>query len=248
MLFLPDDWNGVLEFPRCSRTVLDTHHYVVFDPKLEQTDAIELSLLQKEAGTRLRNIRGELYCEHPRNVMVGEWSIAMHPSQLKDLDWKSASRSFANAQLLSFQGLKGWFFWTLKLDRDDYELWNFSKCVNQGILPDSFRHRFHNIQEISSKKEEAQKTALEDHLRYWKENPSNGWHYSQGFTSGWETQVDFASKGEFIGSLWDLVWKAMENHLAYWREKGLDFTVMGWHYRHGYINGAMKARDNLLVQ
>jgi glucan 1,3-beta-glucosidase len=48
----------------------------------------------------------------------------------------SVKRAFADMQLLNYEGTRGWFFWSYKLQNASE--WNFRYCVERGWLPGSF--------------------------------------------------------------------------------------------------------------
>jgi glucan 1,3-beta-glucosidase len=72
-------------------------------------------------------------------AIVGEWSLAL-PEQamrgLSPLQIASVKRAYADTQLLNYEGTRGWFFWSYKLQHASE--WNFRYCVERGWLPGNF--------------------------------------------------------------------------------------------------------------
>lgn len=64
--------------------------------------------------------------------MVGEWSLAL-PDDLNATSSQVAQ--FAEAQLATYgQSSAGWFFWSLKLGREDYPNWSLQQSLQKGWL------------------------------------------------------------------------------------------------------------------
>ena len=55
---------------------------------------------------------------------------------LSPLQIESVKRAYADTQLLNYEGTRGWFFWSYKLQHDSE--WNFRYCVERGWLPENF--------------------------------------------------------------------------------------------------------------
>jgi len=72
-------------------------------------------------------------------TIVGEWSLALPGAAshgLSPLQRSSLIRAYADTQLLNYDGTRGWFFWSYKLQYPSE--WNFRHCVERGWLPDKF--------------------------------------------------------------------------------------------------------------
>ena len=72
-------------------------------------------------------------------AIVGEWSLSLPHramSGLSPLQMESVTRGYADAQLLNYEGTRGWFFWSYKLEQPSE--WHFRHCVDRGWLPSNF--------------------------------------------------------------------------------------------------------------
>jgi glucan 1,3-beta-glucosidase len=127
-------WKNFMQAPAFTNVILDTHLYQCFDEKAKARTALEqlaFALNRKETLDRMQ--REEL------PTMVGEWSLALPGQSMRGLSpfqVESATRAYADAQLLNYEGTRGWFFWSYKL-RSNSE-WNFRHCVERGWLPSNF--------------------------------------------------------------------------------------------------------------
>jgi glucan 1,3-beta-glucosidase len=132
--FRPFAWTRFMQEPDFENVILDTHLYQCFNPKDKTRTArehIEFSLKRKEALDRMQ--REEL------PTIVGEWSLSLPGGTLRGLspfEAASVKRAYADTQLLNYDGTRGWFFWSYKLQHASE--WNFRHCVEQGWLPGSF--------------------------------------------------------------------------------------------------------------
>jgi len=132
--FRPLAWKNFMQEPAFSNVILDTHLYQCFDPKAKSRTALEqLSFALKRKET-LDEMQHE---ELP--TIVGEWSLSL-PGQAMDglspLQVESVTRAFADTQLLNYEGTRGWFFWSYKLE--DNSEWNFRYCVERSWLQRNF--------------------------------------------------------------------------------------------------------------
>jgi glucan 1,3-beta-glucosidase len=132
--FRPFAWKKFMRGPAFANVILDTHLYQCFSEEDKTRTALEhlaFALHRKETLDEMQ--REEL------PTIVGEWSLAL-PGRamhgLSALQVESVTRAYADTQLLNYEGTRGWFFWSYKLERASE--WNFRYCVERGRLPASF--------------------------------------------------------------------------------------------------------------
>ncbi len=132
--FRPFAWKKFMQEPAFSNVILDTHLYQCFSESDKDRAAwghLEFAIDRKAA---LEDMQRE---ELP--TIVGEWSLAL-PGQamegLSPLQVSSVKRAYAGAQMLNYEGTRGWFFWSYKLQHASE--WNFRYCVEQGWLPGNY--------------------------------------------------------------------------------------------------------------
>ena len=132
--FRPLAWKKFMQEPAFTNVILDTHLYQCFSEKDKTRTAqeqLEFAINRKEALDEMQ--REEL------PAIVGEWSLAL-PEQamrgLSPLQIASVKRAYADTQLLNYEGTRGWFFWSYKLQHASE--WNFRYCVERGWLPGNF--------------------------------------------------------------------------------------------------------------
>jgi glucan 1,3-beta-glucosidase len=127
-------WKNFMQEPAFANVILDTHLYQCFGDKDKARTArqqLAFALQRKEMLDEMQ------HDELP--TIVGEWSLslpreAMHG--LSGLQVESVTRAFADTQLLNYEGTRGWFFWTYKMN--SRSSWNFRNCVERGWLPGNF--------------------------------------------------------------------------------------------------------------
>ena len=143
------EYIGVMQPPAFEGVVFDIHRYQCF----ERAD-LDMDIhghIRKSAGEwrdEADTIRRDLRLP----TWVGEWSLGLdlkvvslwapgpynHALEHMDaLQENAAYRAYAAAQLLSFERLAGWFFWSYKTETTP--AWCFRDCVERGWLPDDFR-------------------------------------------------------------------------------------------------------------
>lgn len=74
-------------------------------------------------------------------IIVGEWSLGLHDQVFEGSSKTQAdliSRTFADAQLLTFEKAFGWFFWNYRIEGISHRNWDFSHLTKSGILPESY--------------------------------------------------------------------------------------------------------------
>jgi glucan 1,3-beta-glucosidase len=132
--FRPLSWENFMQQPEFSNVILDTHLYQCFDEEAKSRSALEqlaFALNRKDSLDKMQ------HQELP--AIVGEWSLSL-PHQamsgLSSLQMESVTRGYADAQLLNYEGTRGWFFWSYKLEQPSE--WHFRHCVDCGWLPSNF--------------------------------------------------------------------------------------------------------------
>jgi glucan 1,3-beta-glucosidase len=127
-------WKNFMQAPAFANVILDTHLYQCFDEQAQKRTAVEqLAFALKRKETLDEMQREEL------PTIVGEWSLALPGQSMQGLSAfqvQSVTRAYADAQLLNYDGTRGWFFWSYKM-RANSE-WNFRHCVERGWLPSNF--------------------------------------------------------------------------------------------------------------
>ncbi|HEV2695640.1 MAG TPA: cellulase family glycosylhydrolase [Verrucomicrobiae bacterium] len=127
-------WKNFMQEPAFSNVILDTHLYQCFDEKAKGRTAMEHLTFAVNRKETLDDMQRE---ELP--TIVGEWSLSLpgHAmSGLSPLQVEYVTRAYADTQLLNYEGTRGWFFWSYKLQRESE--WNFRHCVERGWLPGNF--------------------------------------------------------------------------------------------------------------
>jgi glucan 1,3-beta-glucosidase len=129
-------WKNFMQEPAFSNVILDTHLYQCFDEAARSRTTqqqIEFAINRKAT---LDQMQSE---ELP--TIVGEWSLGLPGQSMRGLSPFQASaaiRAYAGAQLLSYEGTRGWFFWSYKLQHERSSEWNFRHCVERGLMPGNY--------------------------------------------------------------------------------------------------------------
>jgi glucan 1,3-beta-glucosidase len=132
--FRPLVWKDFMQEPSFVNVILDTHLYQCFDKKDRSRSALEQLAFALDRNTTLGQMQRE---ELP--TLVGEWSLSLPDramSGLSSLQVESTTRGYADAQLLNYEGTRGWFFWSYKLHQPSE--WHFKHCIERGWLPPNF--------------------------------------------------------------------------------------------------------------
>jgi len=132
--FRPLAWKKFMQEPAFSNVILDTHLYQCFDEAARGRSAQEQLAFAINRKTSLDEMQR---VELP--TIVGEWSLSLPPHAMRGLSpfqISAVKRAYADTQLLSYEGTRGWFFWSYKLAHENE--WNFRYCVERGLLPDNF--------------------------------------------------------------------------------------------------------------
>lgn len=131
--FRPLEWKNFMVEPQYLNVLLDMHLYQAY------TDEDRKRTISQHVAAALDRKNQIEAMGRPLSTMVGEWSIAL-PGEV----WRNQSpfqtflgkRTYGDAQLLSYETTRGWFYWSYKLEHDSD--WSFRHCVEQGTLPNNF--------------------------------------------------------------------------------------------------------------
>jgi glucan 1,3-beta-glucosidase len=132
--FRPLSWENFMQQPAYSNVILDTHLYQCFDEAAKSRSGLQQLAFALNRKNALDKMQTQ---ELP--AIVGEWSLSLPHramSGLSPLQMESVTRGYADAQLLNYEGTRGWFFWSYKLEQPSE--WHFRHCVDRGWLPSNF--------------------------------------------------------------------------------------------------------------
>jgi glucan 1,3-beta-glucosidase len=127
-------WQNFMKQPQYSNVIIDTHLYQSFGQEDAQRNAQEQVIFALKRKSTLEQMQRE---ELP--TFVGEWSLALpdhSTSDLSSFQGELVTSAYADAQLLSFENSRGWFFWSYKMKAEG--VWNFRNCIERGWLPERF--------------------------------------------------------------------------------------------------------------
>lgn len=132
--FRSSEWKSFMQEPAYSNVILDTHLYQCYtdgDRKNDIHAHVEI------AGLEWKRQIDRMQQDLP--TIVGEWSCSLDPQSLRGLTGFSheiATRAYADAQLISFEKSRGWFYWTYKIESGG--TWSFRDCVKRGWMPEQY--------------------------------------------------------------------------------------------------------------
>ncbi len=132
--FRPFDWGDHLSGDGFQNVVRDTHPYQVFTDEDKRRPAVEqlrLALHRRDEITRMA--AGKQW------IIIGEWSLALSGESPRGntlAEVNALRRAYVNAQLWSFEGAHGWFYWSYKTQGGGD--WSYRDCVERGFLPSRF--------------------------------------------------------------------------------------------------------------
>ncbi|KAI0264435.1 glycoside hydrolase [Gloeopeniophorella convolvens] len=124
-----------------SPIALDHHLYRCFTPSDSRITASQHAQALKDpvsgAASRFSQLASTL-TEAGADLVVGEWSAALNPGSLQDVqDESAAKRSFVDAQLWLYDKFcAGWFWWTFKKQWGGDNGWGLRDAVATGVFPD----------------------------------------------------------------------------------------------------------------
>lgn len=129
--FPPRKWRRGIRRKKYGNLYLDRHHYQAYsrrDKRLGMEGHMRKTL--KALPKALQKMRRR------QPVIIGEWSLALDSQTLKgfnNLQQHAARRAYAAAQLIAFENIAGWFYWSYKTDEGG--VWSFRDAVENGWLP-----------------------------------------------------------------------------------------------------------------
>jgi len=130
-------WEDFFATNDFTNVILDTHMYQVFSPA-DKTRSIN-QLLQKVTTQRTQELHA---LDGIVDVVVGEWSHGIHPCTLEEATTtytkNALYRAVGNSLLLTYEHVRGWFFWSYKLSEEStrsHRGWSYKDSVERGDLP-----------------------------------------------------------------------------------------------------------------
>jgi len=142
------NWLGCMQEPGFCNVIFDIHRYQCFTR--EDIDMDIFGHLCK-AAVAWRNEADAINSELQLPAICGEWSLGLdlkvvslwaegpYNHALETMDGfqeHAALRGYGAAQLLAFEKLRGWFFWSYRTETTP--AWCFRECVERGWLPSRF--------------------------------------------------------------------------------------------------------------
>lgn len=185
--------------------VQDHHLYRCFTPgdhgKRAEQHASEIrhdhngpsvSMLRQAAST----VRG--------NLVIGEWSAALHHTSLRGHDQRQQQQLWATAQLDAYNLVcAGFFFWTLKKEGPSDTGWCLYTAIEQGVLPAGLgqpRGARSSAQQLAELGQRMCQDNFNGHSSYWSRNangaPMQHEKYRDGYLQAWKDAMAFASLDE----------------------------------------------------
>lgn len=134
--FRLNEWESFFKENAFENVYLDTHMYQVFSDNDATRKPHEV--IEKVAIKRHNELQHVLPYV---NVIIGEWSLGIHPNTLDQLSnnvTKTALyKAVANSLLLTFEQTSGWFFWNYKLSPeslDKHPGWSLKEAIKKQYL------------------------------------------------------------------------------------------------------------------
>ncbi|KAG8965808.1 Glucan 1,3-beta-glucosidase 3 [Tulasnella sp. 419] len=167
-LYISDAWDlpwyAKFVGERSDFVVVDHHLYRSFTEDDHQKSGDEHAAILKSDTLPFMKAMSDIA---RGNLIVGEWSAALHPSSLRSNEAGEQDRQrrvFVRAQLDLFEATcAGWFFWTYKLKTGWNAGWSFRDATRAEILPSFFgQTRTRITKRDDAKKEAALRTALSE--------------------------------------------------------------------------------------
>ncbi|MBC9070878.1 glycoside hydrolase family 5 protein [Thauera sp. CAU 1555] len=140
---------GFMQPPTWQNVIFDYHRYQCFERRDIDSDIYQH---MHKAGGEWRDEADSINAALGLPAICGEWSLGLdlkvvslwaegpynHALEgMDDFQQDVASRGYAAAQLLAFEKLLGWFFWSYKTETTP--AWCLRECVARGWLPSRFR-------------------------------------------------------------------------------------------------------------
>lgn len=156
-------WYAKLVGERPDFTVVDHHLYRTFTVDDRQKSGDEHAAILRSAT---KGHLAEMSKRARGNMIIGEWSAALHPSSLRSDEAGEQDRQrrvFAQAELELFEEhTAGWFFWTYKKANQEWDAgWSMRNATRAEILPKFYgkKRNQHTVND-DAKKHDMLKTAL----------------------------------------------------------------------------------------
>ncbi|MCX5775821.1 MAG: cellulase family glycosylhydrolase [Firmicutes bacterium] len=139
--FRPDDpsWEPFFLNNNLVNVAFDVHLYSCFGGEFEKMELPEI--IDRTLTARKKQI---LDLSKFVKVIVGEWSLGLHEWLFDGLDKFQRDtflRTYANAQLKTFEFAHGWYFWSYRIDQTSRIGWDFSRLVKEEIMPTSYEFK-----------------------------------------------------------------------------------------------------------
>ncbi len=211
-LYLSDSWDlgyYAEQFGgarRCSPSnflVIDHHLYRCFTADDTRKSAGEHAALARRGGAT-HGWLGGMAQKAGGNVIVGEWSAALHYTSFQhgEGDQRSKQADWAHSQLALYNELcAGSFFWTLKKEGEKDTGWCLYSAVEEGVLPGNLAQLPPYGDNVSRARGEMEQfgqqegqRALQGHSGYWDQRGGQQyehWRYAEGFQTAWSDALGF---------------------------------------------------------
>jgi glucan 1,3-beta-glucosidase len=131
-----ESWVDFMQTEEFKNVAVDCHVYQCFAPQEHKYSMMEHIDLQLDDWNKaLKNMQKYF------KVIVGEWSLAAGAEVAFDgkneVQIDAFRRAFASAQLIDYEDLDGWFFWSYKVNSPTHNnSWDYAKAVNHQYFPD----------------------------------------------------------------------------------------------------------------
>ncbi|KAL1407467.1 Glucan 1,3-beta-glucosidase 3 [Vanrija albida] len=234
-IYLSDSWDAQWYAPfvgkRDDFVVLDHHLYRCFD-------ASDRALTGPQHADKLRNeFAGTFaqWCGQARgNLVVGEWSAGLDDSCLPPNtpagERDAHKRAWVAAQLEVYDRCAGYYFWTLKTDRDWDAGWSAYNAGQAEILPSTVVRRAFSPPPQGAL-DAAAEQAFNAHVGYWSQHGGspNPQAFADGFRRGWDDALLFV-KADGVSEL---------GFVSQWaRRREVEAGARGiWEFEHGFNQG-----------
>lgn len=130
-------WKDFMRGPEYKNVVLDTHLYVGMGIAAELPKGAKINLIDYLQLTLNKFAEGVAEMQEFFPVVVGEWCLAHHPTDMPDytpMQKLLSYRAVADAQLFAWERAAGWFFWSYKLV-PGVPGWDMRECMKNKWLP-----------------------------------------------------------------------------------------------------------------
>lgn len=228
--------------------VVDHHLYRAFTPEDHKTCCTDHAARARPGGSTFNNLSNNSN-KGKGNLIVGEWSAALHVTSFEDgKDKRAQQADWAQSQLILFENTCGGnFFWTLKKEGGKDCGWCFYSAVEEGVLPPNLLgfaigkdpSQVPSEDAASHFGEEQRGKSLQGHSGYWDGKGGNyeHWRFEDGFKQAWSDATSFwyhpsGPQPANVGYKHSL---AQVRQAAYEAQKGKSSS--SWEYEHGYLSG-----------